>query len=48
MCEIQFSGLIEALDTKGIVRTLTSETISDSKECYAELSVLFESSAACL
>ena len=43
-----FSGFIEALDSKGIVHTLTSETISDSKECYAGLSVLFESSAACL
>ena len=26
----------------------TSETISDSAECYAELSVRFESSAACM
>ena len=48
MCQIHFSGFIEVLDSKGIVRTLTSETISDSKECYAGLSVLFESSAACL
>ena len=40
------SGFIEALDLKGILRTLTSETISDSAEYYAGLSVLFESSAA--
>ena len=29
-------------------RTETSETISDSAECYAGLSVHFESSAACM
>ena len=46
VCEIYFSGFIEALDAKGILRTLTSETISDSAECYAGLSVLFELSAA--
>ena len=46
VCEIHFSGFIEALDLKGILRTLTSETISDSAEYYAGLSVLFESSAA--
>ena len=39
-CEIHFSGFIEALDAKGIVRALTSETISDSAECYAGSSVL--------
>ena len=32
VCEIHFSGFIEALDAKGIVRMLTSETISDSAE----------------
>ena len=48
VCEIHFSGFIEALDAKGILRTLTSETISDSAECYAGLSVLFELSAACM
>ena len=48
VCEIHFSGFIEALDAKGIVRMLTSETISDSAECYAGLSLLFESSAACM
>ena len=47
MCEIHFSGFIEALDAKGILRTLTSETISDSAECYAGLSVIFELPAAC-
>ena len=41
-------GFIEGLDAKGILPTLTSETISDSAECYAGLSVLFESSAACM
>lgn len=46
VCEIHFSGFIKALDLKGILRTLTSETISDSAEYYAGLSVLFESSAA--
>ena len=46
--EIHFSGFIEALDLEGILRTLTSETISDSAEYYAGLSVLFESSAACM
>ena len=40
MCEIHFSGFIEALDAKGILRTLTSETISDSAECHAGFSVL--------
>ena len=48
MCEIHFSGFIEALDAKGILRTLNSETISDSPECYAGLSVLFELCAACM
>ena len=48
MCEIHLSGFIEALDAKGILRTLTSETISDSAECYAGLSVLFELSSACM
>ena len=39
-------------DTKSWELTLTtiqtSETISDSAECYAGLSVRFESSAACM
>ena len=48
VCEIHFSAFIEALDVKGMLRTLTSEAISDSAECYAGLSVLFESSAACM
>ena len=48
VCEIHFSGFIEALDAKGILRTLSSETISDSVECYAGFSVLFELSAACM
>ena len=48
VCEIYFCGFIEALDAKRILRTLTSETISDSAECYAGLSVLFQSSAACM
>ena len=48
VCEIHFSGFIEALDSKRILRTLTSETISDSAECYAGFSVLFESSAVCM
>ena len=46
VCKIHFSGFIEALDLKLILRTLTSETISDSTEYFAGLSVLFESSAA--
>ena len=33
---------------KQILKILTSETISDSAESYAGLSVRFESSAACL
>ena len=46
---VNFSGFIEALDAKGIIlRTLTSETISDSAACYAGLSVLLELSAACM
>ena len=48
VCEKHFSGFIEALDANGVVRMLTSETISDSAECYAGLSLLFESSAACM
>ena len=49
VCKIHFSGFIEALDPKGIVRMLTSEKISDSAEyLYAGLSLLFESSAACM
>ena len=48
VCEIHFSGFIKALDVKGIVRTLTSEIISDSAECYAGSSALFESAAACM
>ena len=32
----------------GKIKSKTSDTISDSTECYAGLSVRFESSAACL
>ena len=43
-----FCLLIDQKERQNVVRTKTSETISDSAECYARLPVRFESSAACM
>ena len=42
-----FFSLNSELDV-GVLADKTSETISDSAECYAGPSVSFESSAACM
>ena len=42
-----FFSLNSELDV-GVLADKTSETISDSAECYTGLSVHFESSAACM
>ena len=53
MCKIYWSRFAQGHPSCGggsrrCHQVLTSETISDSAECYAGLSVRFESSAACL
>ena len=42
------TDLICIIEKRQYLQKETSETISDSAECYAGLSVRFESSAACM